>query len=190
MNGATQTFRRPSVATNLSHTRDSSQPMSASTPTSAAYIPPHLSSSYQPRNGSTADSRYSKEQLLSIFKTQRDSGSLGKNMGDHFLAAWNPLEDSSSTNGAWGKREDQKDPSSGPEVCWDHLGLHGPLALSDLTDEEREVSRLCFELPYVLLIVYTAVYKHRQFPTQAPAVKRFQGQCWAGYWAQVVHITC
>ncbi|CRG83918.1 PERQ amino acid-rich with GYF domain-containing protein 2 [Talaromyces islandicus] len=138
MNGATQTFRRPSVATNLSHTRDSSQPMSASTPTSAAYIPPHLSSS-QPRNGSTVDSRYSKEQLLNIFKTQRDSGALGKNMGDHFLAAWNPLEDSSSTNGAWGKREDQKDPSSGPEVCWDHLGQHGPLGLTDLTDDEREL---------------------------------------------------
>lgn len=164
--------------------------MSASTPTSAAYIPPHLSSSHQPRNGSIADSRYSKEQLLNIFKTQRDSGTLGKNMGDHFLAAWNPLEDSSSTNGAWGKREDQKDPSSGPEVCWDHLGQHGPLGLTELNDEEREVSRLSFELPHVLLIVYTAVYNHCQFPAQAPALKCFQGQYWPSYWAQVVHIAC
>ncbi|KAJ5173408.1 hypothetical protein N7492_006001 [Penicillium capsulatum] len=45
MNGATQTFRRPSVATSPAHTRDSSQPASASTMTSsAAYIPPHMSS--------------------------------------------------------------------------------------------------------------------------------------------------
>ncbi|KAH8705162.1 hypothetical protein BGW36DRAFT_366987 [Talaromyces proteolyticus] len=121
MNGATQTFRRPSVATNLSHSRDSSQPI------------------YQSRNGSASDSRYSKEQLLNIFKNQRDSGTLGKNMGDHFLATWNPLEETSTTNGAWMKREDQKDAPSGPEVCWDHLGLHGPLGLTDLTEDEREL---------------------------------------------------
>uniref|UniRef100_A0A093VH25 GYF domain-containing protein mpd2 n=1 Tax=Talaromyces marneffei PM1 TaxID=1077442 RepID=A0A093VH25_TALMA len=136
-NGATQTFRRPSVATNLSHNRDSSsQP--TSTPTSTAYIPPHMTSNYQPRNGSTGDSRYSKEDLLSIFKGQRDSGALGKNMGDHFLASWNPLEDAGATNGAWAKKEDQKDSPPGPEVCWDHLGHYEPLGLIEMTEEERE----------------------------------------------------
>lgn len=140
MNGATQTFRRPSVATNLSHTRDSSnQPGTASTPTSAAYIPPHISSSYQSRNGSTGDSRYSKEDLLNIFRGQRDSGALGKQMGDHFLASWNPLEEAPATNGAWGKKEDQKESPPGPEVCWDYLGLHEPLGLIDMTEDEREL---------------------------------------------------
>lgn len=140
MNGATQTFRRPSVATNLSHNRDSSsQSASTPTPTSAAYIPPHLNSSYQSRNGSSGDSRYSKEDLLSIFKSQRDSGALGKNMGDHFLASWNPLEETSATNGAWGKKEDAKDAPPGPEFCWDHLGHNDPLGLIDMTEEEREV---------------------------------------------------
>ncbi|KAI7977076.1 hypothetical protein EIK77_005281 [Talaromyces pinophilus] len=137
-NGATQTFRRPSVATNLSHNRDSSsQP--TSTPTSTAYIPPHMTSNYQSRNGSTIDSRYSKEDLLSIFKGQRDSGTLGKNMGDHFLASWNPLDDTGATNGAWAKKEDQKDSPPGPEVCWDPVGHYEPLGLIDMTEEEREL---------------------------------------------------
>jgi PERQ amino acid-rich with GYF domain-containing protein len=154
-NGATQTFRRPSVATNLSHNRDSSsQP--TSTPTSTAYIPPHMTSNYQSRNGSTIDSRYSKEDLLSIFKGQRDSGTLGKNMGDHFLASWNPLDDTGATNGAWAKKEDQKDSPPGPEVCWDPVGHYEPLGLIDMTEEEREVCCSCFPLHYRLVLIFLA----------------------------------
>jgi PERQ amino acid-rich with GYF domain-containing protein len=98
-----------------------------------------MSSSYQSRNGSTGDSRYSKEDLLNIFRSQRDSGVLGKQMGDHFLASWNPLEETPVINGAWGKKEDQKESPPGPEVCWDHLGRHEPLGLIDMTEDEREV---------------------------------------------------
>lgn len=139
MNGATQTFRRPSLATNTSHNRDSNQATSASTstPTSAAYIPPHLNS--QSRNGSTGDSRYSKEQLLNIYKSQREAGTLGKNVEELFVADWNPLEETPSVNGAWGKREDHKDTPVGPEVCWDHEGQFEPLGLIDMNDDEKEV---------------------------------------------------
>jgi PERQ amino acid-rich with GYF domain-containing protein len=151
MNGATQTFRRPSVATNFSHNRDSSQTPSSSTPTSAAYIPPHLNSTYQSRNGSTGDSRYSKEQLLSMYKSQRDTGILGKNMGEHFVADWNPLEESPTLNGAWGKREDQKDTPAGPEVCWDYSGQNEPLALADMTGDEKEVELSSFVILGVCL---------------------------------------
>lgn len=98
-----------------------------------------MTSNYQSRNGSTVDSRYSKEDLLSIFKGQRDSGALAKNMGDHFLASWDPHDDTAATNGAWAKKEDQKDSPPGPEVCWDYLGHYEPLGLIDMTEEEREV---------------------------------------------------
>jgi len=144
MNGATQTFRRPSVATNNnSHNRESSQTTSASsTPTTAAYIPPHLNSNSQSsplRNGASSENRYSKEQLLNLYKSQRESGNLGKNVADYFVADWNPHQETPSVNGASGKREDQKDMPTGPEVCWDHGGQVEPLGLIDMTDDEKEV---------------------------------------------------
>ncbi|EPS33717.1 hypothetical protein PDE_08679 [Penicillium oxalicum 114-2] len=139
MNGATQTFRRPSMATNPSHSRDSSQMASASTPTSSgAYIPPHLSSnslSSVQRNG---DARYSKEQLLEMYKAQREAGYLSKHVEDYFVADWDPHTVSTPTNGAWGKRDDHKS-SAGPEVCWDHGGQAEPLGLTDMSDGEKEL---------------------------------------------------
>ncbi|KAJ6069690.1 hypothetical protein N7499_011577 [Penicillium canescens] len=139
MNGATQTFRRPSVATNPSHPRDSSQPASASTPTAGgAYIPPHMSSNTSSiaRNG---DSRYSKEQLLELYKSQREQGTLSKNVEEYFVADWDPHTSSTSSNGAWGKRDDHKPNSAGPEVCWDHGGQVEPLGLAVMSDSEKEV---------------------------------------------------
>ncbi|KAJ6182258.1 hypothetical protein N7485_000900 [Penicillium canescens] len=139
MNGATQTFRRPSVATNPSHPRDSSQPASASTPTAGgAYIPPHMSSNTSSiaRNG---DSRYSKEQLLELYKSQREQGTLSKNVEEYFVADWDPHTSSTSSNGAWGKRDDHKPNSAGPEVCWDHGGQVEPLGLAVMSDSEKEL---------------------------------------------------
>ncbi|RAH78312.1 hypothetical protein BO86DRAFT_391863 [Aspergillus japonicus CBS 114.51] len=143
MNGATQTFRRPSVATNPSHNRDTSQPTSATTPTVGTYTPPHMSSNYQSsalRNGATTETRYSKDLLLNLYKNQRDTGSLGKNVAEYFVADWNPhSSETSPVNGAWGKREDSKDNPSGPEVCWDHGGHVEPLGLVEPTDDEKEL---------------------------------------------------
>lgn len=140
MNGATQTFRRPSVATNPSQTRDLSQTTSATHPTVGAYTPPHMTSNQSGaiRNGA-GENRYSKEQLLSLYKAQRESGTLGKNVADYFIADWNPHVETPPTNGAWGKREDSKDNPSGPEICWDHGGQVEPLGLVDMTDDEKEV---------------------------------------------------
>ena len=142
MNGATQTFRRPSVATNPSHSRDTSQPASATTPTAGTYTPPHMLSNYQSsalRNGATNDTRYSKDQLLELYKAQRETGILGKNLTEYLAADWNPQVEAAAANGAWGRREDSKDNPSGPGVCWDHGGQMEPLSLMDMTDEEKEV---------------------------------------------------
>ncbi|XHG02083.1 hypothetical protein AWENTII_005445 [Aspergillus wentii] len=140
MNGATQTFRRPSVATNPSQNRDSSQPTSASTPTVGAYIPPHMTSNSSAlRNGASGETRYSKDQLLSFYKVQRETGALSKNVAEYFVADWDPHMEAPSVNGGvWGKRDDHKDTPSGPEVCWDHGGQVEPLGLMDMDDDEKE----------------------------------------------------
>ncbi|KAI9371288.1 hypothetical protein BJX61DRAFT_543826 [Aspergillus egyptiacus] len=135
MNGATQTFRRPSVATNPSHSRDQT---SVITPTGGAY-PSHMMSNHSSaaRNGAPGDTRYSKEQLLDLYKSQRDLGVISKNVADYFVADWNPHIETSSVNGAWGKRDDKDNPT-GAEVCWDHQGQVEPLGLVDMTDDEKE----------------------------------------------------
>lgn len=142
MNGATQTFRRPSVAINPSHHRESSQSIaSVSTPTGGAYAPSHMTSNQHAtglRNGLVGENRYSKDQLLELYRSQRESGALGKNVTDCFVADWDPHMES-DLNGAWGKREDQKDAPTGPEICWDHTGQVEPLALVDMTDDERDL---------------------------------------------------
>ncbi|PLB40168.1 GYF domain-containing protein [Aspergillus candidus] len=146
MNGATQTFRRPSVATNLSHTRDTSQPPSATTPSAGVYTPPHMTPSAH-RNGAAPDTRYSKDQLLSLYKAQRELGGLSKNVSEYFVADWNPHVESPTVNGAWGRREDPKETLNGPEVCWDHGGQMEPLGLMGMTGEERELFSLSVNSP-------------------------------------------
>src|ERR1700754_1787618 len=83
-NGA-HTFRRPSANT-TSQTRDTTQSNPANT-TAGVYIPPHLNSnhpSHAYRNGLSNDTRYSREQLLDIFQSQKDSGELTRNLEDLF----------------------------------------------------------------------------------------------------------
>ncbi|KAJ5613184.1 hypothetical protein N7510_006378 [Penicillium lagena] len=139
MNGATQTFRRPSGATNPPHHRESSQPASAATPTAAgAYIPPHMSSNHLSGTLRNGEARYSKDQLLDFYKVQRETGTLGKNVEEYFVADWDPHMVTPAVNGAWGKRDDHKNSSAGPEVCWDHEGQLEPLGLTEMTDDEKE----------------------------------------------------
>lgn len=137
-NGATHTFRRTSTNT-TSQARDSAQPSTTST-NSGVYIPPHLNSnhpSHPYRNGTFADTRYGKEQLLDIFQNQRDSGGLDKNLQDLFLGTWDPITDNDSISAA--SRGDPKDQYPGPEVCWDYGAGSTPFGLAELTEDEKQV---------------------------------------------------
>lgn len=89
------------------------------------------------RNG---DVRYSKEQLLELYRLQREAGVAGKSVEDCFVGDWDPNLASNPVNGAWGKRDDHKT-SAGPEVCWDHGGSAEPLGLTDMTEAEKEVGQ-------------------------------------------------
>ena len=141
-NGATQTFRRPSLANNLSSQRETVQTSNPS-PSTGVYVPPHLNSNYQSsysRNGATAECRYSKDQLLDLFRAQGKSGPLNTHITDLFVDGWSPGAVNGTTNGGgWGKKEDYKEGTNGPDICWDHEGKVQPLGLIDMTDNEREV---------------------------------------------------
>lgn len=139
-NGATQTFRRPSHATSLSGStahsasRDAPAPQNASN--SGVYVPPHAQLG---RNGSSAEGRFSRDQLTQLFRTQRDGDDLvdvaSLSMGARESHATNGV-----TGASWGRNHDHsRDAQSGVEQCWDRDGSIEPLSLRDLTDEEREV---------------------------------------------------
>lgn len=147
-NGATQTFRRLSLATNQSHSsqhqRESSLNQVSTTSTnSGVYLPPHLNSSYQPnasRSTNVADNRYSREQLIDVFKSQSEAGELSKNLSNLLVGDWDPRHPSSSNGGSWSRRDEaSRDVAPGPDVCWVHDGTIQPLALSDMSEEEKEV---------------------------------------------------
>ena len=132
MNGATQTFRRPSLATTPSQTRESA----SATNNGGVYIPPHHSSMSRnpPPPGET---RYSKEQLLNIFQILKDTSALDRNLEEIFSGTWDPLDDKSGSGGHG--PGDSSDNTPGPEVCWNY-GLHPePFGLTDMTEDEKQV---------------------------------------------------
>lgn len=75
------------------------------------------------------------------------------------MAHWNPHEDSYSAEELSSRRNESKDHQANPEVCWDHTGRAQPLALTDLTDEEKNVSNQP-TYPFFPQIVSTTV-RHR-----------------------------
>ncbi|MCJ1400360.1 hypothetical protein MMC11_003565 [Xylographa trunciseda] len=96
---------------------------------------------------STTDSRYSREQLLDIFRTQGDSGILFKSPSEHLIEGWNPNTSTAASNGAWNRRDDHKDGSNGPEICWDYEGSIQPLGLLDVSEEEKELFSISVNSP-------------------------------------------
>ncbi len=63
------------------------------------------------------------------------------NLNDLFVDGWSPSSTNGMNNGGWGKRDDNKD-TSGPEICWDHEGSVHPMALAEMTEDEKEVGLL------------------------------------------------
>ncbi len=144
-NGTTTTFRRPSLATSLSHQRETSQSNASATNHNAGvYVPTHMNSNHQTSNtrGAPSETRYSKDQLLDLFRAQtRNSPST--HVSDLYVDGWHPSSANGMTNGGWSRKDELREGSAGPEMCWDHEGKVHPLALSDMSEQEKEV---CFVL--------------------------------------------
>lgn len=135
-NGATQTFRRNPSLSSTSHARDTSASSVSSAMTPGVYVPPHLHPS---RNGSSVDSRLSKEQLLDIFKAQKDAEQFGDHVSNLFAEGWAPGLTNGASATVWGRREEAKDHQPGADICWDKNGSSQPLALQEMSAEEKEV---------------------------------------------------
>ena len=113
----------------------------------SVYVPPHANhhNANNGRNGSMGDTRYSKDQLLDLFRAQQDRGS-ASNLDELFVDGWNPKNVNGASAGGWGRPDDRKD-ILGPEICWDQEGAVQPLGLIPMTNEEKEVFSLqspCF----------------------------------------------
>ena len=142
-NGATQTFRRPSHAPTLSGSttqstvRDAPGPQNPSSANPGVYVPPHAQSG---RNGSSAEGRYSRDQLLQLYHAQRESESIKDGLSSLYVGAWEPSISNGTSSATWGRRDDPaKEAPSGVDLCWDKDGNVLPLSLTDMTDEEKEV---------------------------------------------------
>ena len=74
-----------------------------------------------------------------MFRAQGRPGQVNHNVSDLFVDGWNPSPTNGITNGGWGRRDDQKEASTGPDICWDHDGKVQPLSLIDMSEEEKQV---------------------------------------------------
>lgn len=83
------------------------------------------------RNGVVGEGgRYSKEDMLSIFASQKDLGLVGTNLSRIFAGPWDvDAFETVSFN--------TKDP--GPEVCWNNEPASLPLGLKEMDDAEKQV---------------------------------------------------
>jgi PERQ amino acid-rich with GYF domain-containing protein len=78
--------------------------------------------------------------MIDIYKAQRDSGTLNRNLEQLFSGDWNPFEPrEEEATSTWDKRDKGKDQTTGPEICWIHQLDDDPLSLLEMTDEEKEV---------------------------------------------------
>lgn len=145
-NGATQTFRRPSHATSLSgsttqaHSRDASGAHNTPSSNPGVYVPPHAQSG---RNGSSVEGRYSRDQLMQLFRSQRESDDVKEGLSNLYVGAWEPNITNGSSSATWGRRdENSSQGQGGVDLCWDKDGSVLPLSLMDMTEEEKEVRHL------------------------------------------------
>jgi PERQ amino acid-rich with GYF domain-containing protein len=135
-NGATQTFRRTSNAVNTTNTVSQNHENIASPAASSQpprYVPPH-------RNGTVTDPRYSKSQLLDLYRLQQstDDG-LQDDLQNLYIGNWQPNGQNGAPAAGWGRNDASREQPSGPDVCWDDDGAYEPLALTEMDNEEKEV---------------------------------------------------
>ncbi|KAK4202332.1 hypothetical protein QBC40DRAFT_276573 [Triangularia verruculosa] len=130
----TRTFRRPSTTPfNPTSASNPADPMQSSVADMPSY-----SSSHPGYADTTGGSKYTKDELLDIYKnlphSQMDPSSL-------FEPNWNPGHVNGSHPSArqWGKGGDSGHTPQDPTVCWDADGSVKPIGLEEMTEEERLV---------------------------------------------------
>lgn len=96
-------------------------------------MPPH-------RNGTITDTRYSKNQLLDLFRSQQEAdGALRDGLPNLYVNGWEPNISNGAGPGGWSRNDQARDHAPGPDICWDRDGNVAPLGLVEMGDEEKEV---------------------------------------------------
>ncbi|KAL8717396.1 MAG: hypothetical protein Q9225_005352 [Loekoesia sp. 1 TL-2023] len=95
-----------------------------------------MNSNHHSRGGAL-ETRYSRDQLLDLFRAQAKGDPSSMHVTDLYEEGWNPLSINGMPNGSWSRKDEVKDGPPGPEICWDHDGKVQPLGLTDMTEEER-----------------------------------------------------
>lgn len=88
-----------------------------------------------PHSEASADTRYSKEMLLDIYKTLPSSDAVKSDVSRLFSEAWNPGHANGTLRG-WGKTHDGRE-NIGPYICWESSGSVQPISFEEMTEEER-----------------------------------------------------
>ena len=83
--------------------------------------------------------RYSRDQLLDIYKAQVEPRSRDLDVSDLYMQGWNPGHVNGTSRSSWGKNEGYV--PQDPGVCWDSSGQVKPLGLHQMTQEEKEACR-------------------------------------------------
>ncbi|GJN79235.1 hypothetical protein PLIIFM63780_002748 [Purpureocillium lilacinum] len=91
------------------------------------------SAAAQPVIYEAGSARYSKDELLDIFRTQK----LGDGPSRLFIPGWDPSSINGSSGRAWGKSSDNHVPQE-PNLCWEQTGETLPMGVQDFTVEEKD----------------------------------------------------
>ena len=143
--------RRDNRGTNgtLTLRRSSTTPFAQSSSQDAP-LPTPIETPQQPSTlyENNENARYSKDQLLDMYKTYRESGSTNADVARLLHPEFDPWQ-VNGTNGraSWGKSTDGRD-TYDPTVCWDKQGSNEPILLHRMSEEEKAV---CFHSKYALL---------------------------------------
>lgn len=90
----------------------------------------------------SSEARFSKNKLLEIYKTHQNTDESNIDVSRLFMNNWDPTHSNGVNGRGWGKSNDTRDQSYGPEVCWDQSGQIQPIGLEEMSELERMVSDL------------------------------------------------
>lgn len=92
------------------------------------------------------DNRFSKEQLLDIYRSHQASDFPAKDVSSLYVNGWDPAHSNGANGRGWGKTGDGRE-TNGPHICWDDNGSVPLMSLQEMTDVEKAVSPLLYPVP-------------------------------------------
>jgi len=87
-----------------------------------------------------SEARFSKNKLLEIYRTQQSSDESTVDVSRLFMSSWDPGHTNGTNGRGWGKGNEARDQTYGPEICWDQSGQVQPIGLEEMSDLEKSVS--------------------------------------------------